>query len=112
MNGFPVAMVQGRGQSLEIYLTIGEVNMIEEPGGIKQQLIGCNFEMAKTILVKQFAGGVLPKELVKLLQAFSDNPGPATGMDLILYDSKMWAVFELAKSGGFTEGLFRQGDFK
>lgn len=78
----------------------------------KAHLTGCNFEMAKTILVKQFAGGVIPKELAKLLDEFSSNPGTDTALDLILYDSKFVAVFELARSGGFTEHLFKQGDLK
>lgn len=44
--------------------------MIEETGGIKERLVGCNFEMAKTILVKRFSGDHLPKELVNLVHAF------------------------------------------
>ena len=79
---------------------------------LKRHLSGCNFEMARTILVKQFAGGVIPKELARLLDAFSSNPGTDTALDLILYDSKFVAVFELARSGGFTEHLFKQGDLK
>jgi hypothetical protein len=79
---------------------------------LKKHLSGCNFDMAKTILVKQFAGSVIPKELAKLLDAFSSNPGTDTALDLILYDSKFVAVFELARSGGFTEHLFKQGDLK
>jgi|CXWL01.1.fsa_nt_gi hypothetical protein len=79
---------------------------------LKRHLSGCNFEMAKTILVKQFAGSVIQKELAKLLDAFSSNPGTDTAVDLILYDSKFVAVFELAQSGGFTEHLFSQGDLE
>lgn len=79
---------------------------------VKKHLSGCNFEMAKTILAKQFAGSVIPKELAKLLDDFSSNPGTDTALDLILYDSKFVAVFELAQGGGFTERLFKQGDLK
>jgi len=79
---------------------------------LKVHLSGCNFKIAKTILVKQLAGSVIPKELAKLLDAFSSNPGTDTALDLILYDSKFVAVFELARSGGFTEHLFKQGDIK
>jgi hypothetical protein len=68
--------------------------------------------MAKTILVKQFGGGVIPKELIKLLDAFLLNPGIDTALELIIYDSKFVAVFELAKKGGFTEHLFSKGDLK
>ena len=79
---------------------------------LKGHLSGCNFEMAKTILVKRFSGSVIPKELAKLLDAFSSNPGTDTALDLIQYDSKFIAVFELARSEGFTEHLFKQGDLK
>ena len=79
---------------------------------LKGHLSGCNFQMAKTILVKQFSGSVISKELAKLLDAFSSNPGIDTALDLILFDSKFGAVFELARSGGFTEHLFKQGDVK
>lgn len=79
---------------------------------LKRNLGKCNFEMAKEILVKQFTGSVIPKELSKLLTDFTSNPGFDTALELILYDPKFFAVFELAKSGGFTERLFRQGDLK
>ena len=64
--------------------------------------------MAKAILVKQFAGSVIPKELAKILDAFSSNPGIDTALDLILYDSKFVAVFELARSGKFSEHLYKR----
>ena len=79
---------------------------------LKGHLSGCNFEMAKTILVKQFAGSVIPRGLAKVLDAFSSNPSIDTALDLIQYDSKFIAVFELARGGGFTEYLSEQGDLK
>ena len=69
---------------------------------LKRHLRGCNFVMANTILVKQFAGSVIPNELAKLLDAFGSNPGTETALDLILYDSKFLAVFELARKGKRT----------
>jgi len=79
---------------------------------LKKHLRQCNFEMAKTILVRQFDGKVIPKELGKFLDAFLSNPATDTALELILYDAKFGAVFELAVSGGFTEHLFRYGDLK
>jgi|LQYC01.1.fsa_nt_gi hypothetical protein len=79
---------------------------------LKGHLKGCNFVMANTILVKQFAGSVIPNELAKLLDAFGSNPGTETALDLLLYDPKFLTVFTLARSGGFTEHLFKQGDLK
>ena len=79
---------------------------------LKRRLSGCNFEMAKQILIKQFSGGVIPNELANLLDAFVSNPGTDTALDLIRYDSKLLYVFELARRGGFTERLFEEGGRK
>ena len=78
----------------------------------KRHLSGCNFEMAKMILTKQFAGSVIPKELAKLLHTFCSNPGTDTALDLILFDPDLASVFELARSGGVTERFFSRGDLK
>ena len=77
---------------------------------LRKHLRQCNFEMAKAVLVKQFAGKVISKELGILLDTFLSNPAADTAIALILYDAKFRAVFELTKSGGFTERLFSQGD--
>jgi len=79
---------------------------------VKRHLSGCNFEMAKVILTKQFAGKVIPNELGRLLDAFMSNPGMDTALALLLYAPDLIAVFKLARSGGFTEHLFRKGDLK
>lgn len=64
--------------------------------------------MAKTILAKQFDGSVIPNELARLLQAFHLNPGIDTALDLVLFDPNFSAVFELCRSGGFTEQLYKK----
>ncbi len=79
---------------------------------IRKQLEGCNYTMVKAVLIKQFAGGVIPKDLGGLLDKFISNPCIDTAIELILYDSKFMAFFQLSKQGGFTERLFDRGDLK
>lgn len=79
---------------------------------IRQHLAGCNFEMAKALLTKQFSGSVIPNELASLLHAFSSKPEADTAINFILFDQKFLSVFELCRAGGITEKLFREGDIE
>ncbi len=81
----------------------------EEP---RKQLEGCNYGMAKALVVRNFSGSVIPKELASILDSFTSNPCFETAERLIEYDSKFLAFFELARGGGFTERLFRMGDIE
>lgn len=53
---------------------------------LKKLIDGCNYEIAKTLLVRNLSGKVIPKELVCLLDKFIDNPCYDTSIDLIKYD--------------------------
>ena len=75
---------------------------------LRKQLEGCNYEMVATLLINKFSGGVIPKELAGLLDAFTANPCFDTAIALIKFDPNFIASFELARHGGFTEHLFRQ----
>jgi len=79
---------------------------------LKKQLDGCNYEMVKSILVSKFSGDVIPNELARLLDGYTANPCYDTAIELIQFDPKFLAFFELGRRGGFTEHLFRQGDIK
>jgi len=74
---------------------------------LKRWLKGCDFEMAKRLLAKRFGGGVIPKDLAKLLDAFFSDPGVNTALYLIQYDIDFIALFELTQPGPrFTEHIF------
>lgn len=79
---------------------------------IKQQLMGCNFEVAKTFLAKQFDGSIIPNELARLLRAYHLNPGIDTAADLIQFDSDFSAIFELCRHDGIAEQFYKQKDIK
>ena len=68
--------------------------------------------MAKTVVIRKFSGGVILKELAPLFDKFISNPCFDTAVELIEYDPKFLAFFELSRRGGFTEHLFQQGDRK
>ncbi len=79
---------------------------------LRKHLHGCNYEMAKTILVRKFSGGVIPNELARLLDAFISNPCFNTAIKLIQFDSTFFSVFDLARRGGVTNQLFQKGDIR
>ena len=79
---------------------------------LRKQLKGCNYEMAKEMLIRRFSNAVIRNELVHLFDKFVANPGFDTAFDLIKFDSNFLALFELARDGGFTEHLFKKGDIK
>lgn len=77
---------------------------------VRRDLKGCNFQMAKAIITKQFSGKVIPNDLALLLDRYISNPTIETAVDLVLFDSALIAYFELSRSRGFTESMFRQED--
>ncbi|MEK6647476.1 MAG: hypothetical protein AABY84_12470 [Candidatus Firestonebacteria bacterium] len=79
---------------------------------LREQLENCNFEMAKSILIKKFSGAVIPKELAGFFDQYVSDPCIDTAIKLLKFESKFIAVFELSRGGGFTEFLFRKGDIK
>jgi len=79
---------------------------------LRKQLQGCNYEMAKAMLIRKFSNAVIPNELAHLFDKFVANPGFDTAFGLIEFDSNFLALFELARGGGFTEYLFQKGDIK
>jgi hypothetical protein len=79
---------------------------------LRKQLKGCNYEMAKEILIRKFSNAVIPNELVHLFDRFVANPDFDTAFDLIKFDSNFLALFELARGGGFTEYLLKKDDIK
>lgn len=77
---------------------------------LRDKLENCNHTMTKGLLVRQFSGGVIPKPLAALLDAYIANPCAETAIKLVKFDQEFIAFFELACQGGFTESLFRKGD--
>ena len=79
---------------------------------LRKRLKDCNYEMAKTMLIRKFSNAVIPNELAFLFDKYVANPGFDSAFDLIKFDSNFLALFELARGGGFTEHLFQKGDIK
>ena len=46
----------------------------------------CDFEFAEDLLTQTFAGGVLPKDLVSLLNSYMNTPCRETAIELIEFD--------------------------
>lgn len=65
---------------------------------LRKFLKGCDYKIAREILVKKFSGGVIPKKLALLLDRYVSNPCFETAVDLIRYNGDYLAVFELSKS--------------
>jgi hypothetical protein len=71
----------------------------------------CNFEFARQYLGNLFDGTLIPKELAQLLESFIENPCADTAIEIIKFDPDFEAAFLLARKGGLSEGLFRQGKY-
>ena len=81
-------------------------NKNENP--IDKILDNCNYLCATQIIEKQWAGAVIPNDLARLLTEFVTTPNKQTAHNLIKYDGRFLAVFELARHGGFTEFLMNK----
>jgi len=71
-------------------------------------LIDCKFGVAGTALCAIFRGGVIPKDLVFLLDAYLELPGPNSARDLLAYAPDLAVVFEQSQ----PNGLFARIDDK
>jgi hypothetical protein len=69
------------------------------------EIIGCDYNVAATILKKLFDGTIIPKELVELLEDYWKNPCLETALDIILFDAKFLQVFVDSKNRAW---LFRE----
>lgn len=107
---FPVTMDEDESKSTGV--SDLKPNEPSDEQKLRKQLATCNFEMAKTILIKKFSGGVIRKELASLLDQFVANPCLDTAIKLLQFDPNFIAVFELSRGGGFTEFLFQKGDIE
>lgn len=65
---------------------------------LKKFFKGCDYEIAREILVKKFTDSVIPNKLSMLLDRYVSNACFETAVDLIRYDADFLAVFELSKS--------------
>ncbi len=72
----------------------------------KRLLNNCDYQIARTLLIKIFQDSVVPKKLAKLLENYFSNPCLETAVDLLKFDGKFIATFELSKSP------YNQNDFK
>ncbi|MBS3909064.1 MAG: hypothetical protein KGZ93_05490 [Actinobacteria bacterium] len=108
LSDYAMADVLKRGANLPLPMN----NQEDAKEQLRTQIAGCNFAMAKALVVRSLGGSIIPKELAALLDGFTENPCLETAAKLIEYDQKFRAVFELARGGGFTEQLFRKGDIE
>ena len=53
----------------------------------------CDLEFAADLLIRTFAGGIIPKELAKLLNAYTNNPCRETAIELIEFDKNEFLRF-------------------
>ena len=53
----------------------------------------CDFEFARDLLTQTFAGGVLPNNLVRLLNSYMNNPCRETAIELIEFDQEEFQKF-------------------
>ena len=73
----------------------------------------CDFEFAKDLLTQTFAGGVLPDNLVRLLNSYMNNPCRETAIELIEFDQEEFQKFfvdnkTILESMMRTRGLTRE----
>ena len=68
-------------------------------------LKGCDYSLAARMLTRQFAGGVIKKELAALLDAFLERPCYETASSIIDYDMKFAVFFNESRPGGFFERM-------
>ena len=73
----------------------------------------CDFEFAKDLLIQTFAGGVIPKDLARLLNAYTNNPCRETAIGLIEFDKHEFQRFfvdnkTILESTMRTKGLDRE----
>lgn len=53
----------------------------------------CDFDFARALLIHTFSGGIIPNDLVKLLDLFNNNPCRETAIELIEFDKQEFLKF-------------------
>lgn len=79
---------------------------------LRRLLRNCDYEFAQELLQRNFRGSALPSELLALLQAFNQHPGPATAAKLLEFDAELASVFVLAQIGELAQQMWRSGMMK
>ena len=59
----------------------------------RETFSNCDFEFARDLLIHTFAGGVIRKDLAKLLNAYTNNPCQETAKRLIEFDKQEFQRF-------------------
>ncbi len=73
--------------------------MANAPSMVRKRLDDCDFEMAKALIIEKLGGGVLPNDLVRLLDELGANPCVDTALKLLEFDGNLIAFFELCRPG-------------
>jgi hypothetical protein len=66
---------------------------------------GCDFLLAKQVIISSLAGGVIPKELAQLLDNYIDNPCFNTAFELTNKYPDLMVYFEQCKPNGLYTRL-------
>ena len=79
----------------------------------KEIFSNCDLEFAKDLLIQTFAGGVIPKDLARLLNAYTNNPCRETAIGLVEFDKHEFQRFfvdnkAILESMMRTKGLNRE----
>ena len=79
----------------------------------KETFSNCDLEFAKDLLIQTFAGGGIPKDLARLLNAYTNNPCRETAIGLVEFDKHEFQRFfvdnkTILESMMRTKGLDRE----
>ena len=78
----------------------------DEPDPYEAVFRNCDFDHVKNELISTFAGGVIPTDLARLLDAFVNCPCRETAIPLIKHSPEFAVVFhDSARSKQFMEHL-------
>jgi len=66
-----------------------------------------NYELAALLLVRRFQGGVIPKQLARSLDAYTETLGIQAAIGLLESYPEFLPFFELAQRGGVTDRVFQ-----
>lgn len=69
--------------------------------------LDCRYLFSKKILENKFTGSVIPNELLALLNSFSENPCIDTAVDLLVFDEKFLAFFQLSRKDGLAASTWQ-----
>ena len=79
----------------------------------KETFSNCDLEFAKDLLIQTFGGAVIPKDLARLLNAYTNNPCRETAIGLVEFDKHEFQRFfvdnkTILESMMRTKGLDRE----